>query len=45
MVEEEWGNKQVPDMASAEVCFLIWSLEIGYYWPDFIPIQGAPHAE
>lgn len=30
MVEEEWGNEQVPNGASAEVCCLIWSLGIGY---------------
>lgn len=26
MVEEEWRNRQVPKVTSAEVCFLIWSL-------------------
>ena len=26
MAEEEWGNRQVPRVASAKVCYLIWSL-------------------
>lgn len=46
MVEEEWRNRQVPKVASAEVCFLIWSLGLAMQmaaWPDLVSIQRAPH--